>query len=141
MFDVILVSHGSFARAVLESAELICGDQERVKTYGLYLGESVDVFRDMVSGGIAESLTRGEVLVLSDIQSGSPFNVTCAAMGDMAFHHVTGMNLPMVIEALVDRVDLPIGEVVSNALALGASSMADVNALVNLDSEVEDDDE
>ena len=67
MFDVILVSHGSFARAVLESAELICGDQERVKTYGLHLGESVDVFRDMVRGGIAESLTRGEVLVLSDI--------------------------------------------------------------------------
>ena len=38
MFDIILISHGPFSKAILESAQLICGEQENVKTFGLYLG-------------------------------------------------------------------------------------------------------
>lgn len=139
MFDVILISHGPLARALLESAEFICGEQTRVKTYGLYLGEMVDEFRDTVYEGIKESLSRGEVLVLTDIQAGSPFNVTCAAMESLRFHHLTGMNLPLVIEVLTDRLDLPLERVVLNAMELGRGSIVDVNAFLEGFSDEEDD--
>jgi len=128
---VILISHGPFSQAVLESAELICGEQARVKTYGLYLGDSVDEFRDRIREGIEESLTRGDVLVLTDIQSGSPFNVTCAAMGELNFHHITGMNLPLVIEVLMDRIDMSVEEVIQCGMRLGKVSIVDVNELLD----------
>ena len=41
MFNVILISHGPLSKAILESAELICGKQEHVQTLGLYVEDSV----------------------------------------------------------------------------------------------------
>lgn len=130
MFDVILVSHGPYAEAILEAAELICGKQERVKTFGLCAGESVERFGNVVRQGIEESLSRGDVLVLTDIQMGSPFNVTCAALESLGFRHLTGMNLPLVIEVLTDRVDLPLEQAVRNGLELGRHGLVDVNAFL-----------
>ena len=129
MFDIILISHGLLSKAILDSAELICGKQDRTKVYGLFLGDSVDEFREKVKAGIAESLTRGEVLVLTDIQSGSPFNVTCAAMDEYGFCHITGMNLPLVVEMLTDRIDMDVSEAVRCGMRLSRNSIVDVNEL------------
>lgn len=132
MFDVILVSHGPFAKAILESAEFICGEQERVKTLGLYLGDSVDEFGSKVAEEIKESLSRGEVLVLSDLQYGSPFNVTCSAMGDLDFIHITGMNLPCVIQALSDRMDNSAAQTARNCIEFCSGSIVHVNDLLEV---------
>lgn len=138
MFDVILVSHGPLSKAMLESAEFICGKQDHVKTFGLYLGDSVDTFRDEVYAAIEESLSRGDLIVLTDIQSGSPFNVTCAAMGSCTFHHITGMNLPMVIELLTSRDFMSASELAGILADIGSMSVVDVNKL--LDDFLETDD-
>lgn len=130
MFDVILVSHGPLSRAMLESAEFICGKQDHVKTFGLYLGDSVDTFRNEVHAAIEESLSRGDLIVLTDIQSGSPFDVTCAAMGSHAFHHITGMNLPMVIELLTSRDFMSASDLAGTLADIGSMSVADVNKLL-----------
>ena len=131
MFDIILISHGPFSKAILESAQLICGEQDHVKTFGLYLGDSVDTFRDQVRAAIEESLSHGDLLVLTDIQSGSPFNVTCAAMGDYKFRHITGMNLPMVIEAFMSRDYMSCDELANSLMAVGAMSVVNVNKLLD----------
>ena len=138
MFDIILISHGPFSKAILESAELICGEQENVKTFGLYLGDSVDTFRDEVRAAIEESLSHGDLLVLTDIQSGSPFNVTCSAMGDYKFRHITGMNLPMVIEALMSRDYMSCDELANSLMAVGAMSVVNVNKLLDDYLDIED---
>lgn len=131
---------------MVESAEFICGEQDRIKTYSLYLGDSVEAFGEEVRAGIEESLTRGEALVLSDIQYGSPFNVTCAAMGDLDFIHITGMNLPCVIQALSDRIDLDVEQAARNCIEFCSGSIVHVNDLLeislsSLDDEDEDEDE
>lgn len=143
MFDLVLVSHGPLAKAMLESAEFICGEQDRVKTLGLYLGDSVDSFGEKVAAEIKESLSRGEVLVLSDIQCGSPFNVTCAAMDSLDFIHITGMNLPCVIQALSDRLDLTAAQTARNCIEFCSGSIVHVNDLleVALESIADDDDD
>lgn len=141
MFDVILVSHGPLAKALLESAEFICGEQERVKTLGLYLGDSVDEFRERVRSEIEESLSRGEALVLTDIQCGSPFNVTCSAMGELDFIHITGANLPCVIQALSDRIDLPAAETARNCIDFCGGSIVHVNDLLEVTLAMDEDED
>lgn len=140
MYKVILVSHGPLAQALLESAEFLCGAQQDVETLGLYLGDSVDEFGERVRASIEEGLAAGEVLVLSDIQSGSPFNVTCQAMGELDFSHVTGMNLPCVIQALWDREGKSAQEAAAECVAVSASTIFDVGELLR-GSLAEDDDE
>ncbi len=143
MFDVIMVSHGPLSKALLESAEFICGEQQRVKTFGLYLGDSVEEFGATVASEIRESLSRGEVLVLSDIQYGSPFNVTCALMGELDFIHITGVNLPCVIQALSDRMDCNAAQTARNCMDFCCGSIVHVNDLleVQLNTVVDEDDD
>ena len=54
MVEVILVSHGSYAKAMLESSELIVGEQENVTTFGFKLGENVDDLKDSIEEKIKE---------------------------------------------------------------------------------------
>ncbi|WP_440322885.1 PTS sugar transporter subunit IIA [Laedolimicola sp.] len=84
MFEIILISHGPLSKAMLETAQMIVGEQEHVTCFGLYLGDSVDLFRERVEEEIRNKLEESDVLVLTDMQSGSPFNVTVGAMGYFA---------------------------------------------------------
>lgn len=45
MFEIILISHGPLSKAMLETAQMIVGEQEHVTCFELYLGDSVDLFR------------------------------------------------------------------------------------------------
>lgn len=130
MFDVILVSHGPLAGAMLETAGLLCGEQERVKTFGLYPGDSIDEFFETICASIDESLGRGEVLVITDIQLGSPFNVCCRAMAGRRFRHITGMSLPVVTQVLMDRRVMSATEVAASAVEKGRGCVVDVNELL-----------
>lgn len=131
MFEVIIVSHGSLARSLFETAQLIAGEREGVKTFGLELGDSVDLFAAQVTSAIEESLARGDVLVLTDLQSGSPFNVTVGAMTEWQFRHITGVNLPLVIETLGIRDFMSLDEAFDELLAVGQSSVIDAGAYLN----------
>ena len=103
MFDVIVISHGDFSKAIVETAQMIVGEQEAVETVGLYLGDSVDLFRERVTEAVREHLRHNDVMVVTDMQSGSPFNVAVAAMEEHRFRHFTGMNLPMLLEIFSSR--------------------------------------
>ncbi len=129
MFDVMLISHGPLSQAMLESAQLICGEQSHVKAFGLYSDDSVDTFADTIKTEIRESLSNGELIVMTDIQSGSPFNVTCQAMLEMDFIHITGMNLPSVIQVLCDR-DASAEQACQNCFEFCGDSIVNVNELL-----------
>ncbi|MCI8402203.1 MAG: PTS sugar transporter subunit IIA [Lachnospiraceae bacterium] len=130
MFDVIVISHGGFAKAIVESAELIVGEQEAVKTFGLQLGDSVELFREQVEGEIGRRLEHDEVLVLTDMQAGSPFNVTVAAMDSHRFRHITGMNLPMLLEVFSSRPHASLDEVCDRLVERARETVLDVNELI-----------
>ena len=96
MYKIILVSHGDLAEAMYRTAELIAGKHEGVETFGLHLGDDVEAFRSTVESAIERAVKTDELLVLSDVQSGSPFNVAVGAMippcdGDESRHGGRGV--------------------------------------------------
>ena len=127
MFDVIIISHGDYSKAMLESAEMIMGKQERVKTMGLFPGDNVDTFRDNLFQAIKESLSRGDLLLLSDTKSGSPFNSAIAAMDELEFTHVTGINLPLLLEVFGNRKRKNPGQVKEIIFEMAPYTLVDVN--------------
>jgi PTS system mannose-specific IIA component len=130
MFDVIIASHGSLAKSILETAQLLVGGKKRVKTFGMYLGDNIDDFREAVTAAIEESLRETDVLVLTDIQSGSPFNVTVSAMANRKFKHITGFNLPLLIEVLSSCELMDLDEAYNEFIEIGKKGVLDVNALL-----------
>jgi PTS system mannose-specific IIA component len=127
VFDVIIISHGGYAQAMLESAEMIMGKQENVKTMGLFPGDSVDIFRENLFRLIRESITGDGLLLLSDTKSGSPFNCAVAAMDDMQFCHITGISLPLLLEVFGNRKKKSPEQVRDIIFELASYTLVDVN--------------
>lgn len=100
----ILVSHGDLAKSILESAQMIIGEQENVSAFGLYPTEDIGGLKDKIEVAI-EKVKDQEIICFTDLFSGSPFNAVVGLMGQYPISHITGMNLPMILEALMLRMN------------------------------------
>lgn len=49
---VIVVSHGSYARGLVDTAQMIAGEQEDLEAFGLEPEESVDTLREKIRESI-----------------------------------------------------------------------------------------
>lgn len=106
MVALLLVTHGDLAKALVGGVKLIMGDAPLVETYGLYHGDDIDGLKDTVKDAIIrlEEQSEGDgVLVLTDLLGGSPYNATARSFYELGNNVkaecITGVNLPMVLEA------------------------------------------
>jgi PTS system mannose-specific IIA component len=129
MFQLLLVSHGKLAKAMLESAEIIVGSQPEVKTLCLHPEDTPEAFREKINQILA-AWQDEDVMVLSDIRSGTPFNATASLMQQFNFRHISGINLGMLIEVLIDRELMTAEEAGDKLMELAGQSILDVNTLL-----------
>ena len=114
MIDIIIVTHGEYGKAMLASSELIMGEQENLQ---------------------AISCTRkgSEILILTDMRSGSPFNVTASLMKDHTFEHLTGINLPILLEILCSRTQMELKMMIAHIMSEGMKTLIHVNEMLKED--------
>ena len=126
MYRVMLVSHGELSKAILASAEMICGSQPDAVTHCLYEEDGPESLRERIVATL-DSWEGEDILVLTDIRSGTPFNVLCSLMEHRKFRHISGMNLAMVIEALLSSEFATSDEIAADLKAGFPDSILDVN--------------
>ena len=108
MVGIILASHGEFANGILQSGSMIFGEQANVVAVTLQPSEGPDDIRAKMEKAIASFENQDEVLFMVDLWGGTPFN---QANGLIDGHEdkwaiVTGLNLPMLIEAYASRLSM-----------------------------------
>jgi PTS system mannose-specific IIA component len=130
MLKIIVVSHGNYARELVNSAQMIIGELKNVQSFGLHPGDDVDSLRQDVFDAIANAKKESDVLVLTDMVSGSPFNVTASAMENLDFYHFAGINLPTFLEICSSREYLETDEICKSIVEQGKSTIVDVNELM-----------
>ncbi len=105
MVGIVLASHGGFADGIAQSAQMLFGEQDNFAHVILKLDEGPDDIRGKMEKAIASFDNQDEVLFLVDLWGGTPFN---QANGLAEKHDkwaiVAGMNLPMVVQALTERM-------------------------------------
>lgn len=104
---IIIASHGKFAEGIHQSGSMIFGDQEKVQVVTFMPSEGPDDLYAHFNDAIAQFDADDEVLVLADLWSGSPFNQASRVMGenpDRKMAIITGLNLPMLIQAYTERL-------------------------------------
>lgn len=97
----IIVSHGPFAKAALQSTEMIIGEQENVIT--------LEVDYDTTLEGMAKALKKvikdkgaENVIIFCDILGGTPANACIKNLDEFPnLSVVTGFNLPVLIESFM----------------------------------------
>lgn len=105
MVGIVLASHGGFADGIAQSAQMLFGEQDNFAHVILKPNEGPDDIRGKMEKAIASFDNQDEVLFLVDLWGGTPFN---QANGLAEKHDewaiVAGMNLPMVVQALTERM-------------------------------------
>lgn len=106
MVGIVLASHGELAAGVRQTGSMVFGDQENVAVVSLEPSMGPDDFRAKLEEAVSQLEDQEQVLFLVDLWGGTPFNQTSALIkGHDTWAIVTGLNLPMLIEAYSARMD------------------------------------
>jgi fructoselysine and glucoselysine-specific PTS system IIA component len=113
--QIILASHGKFASGILNSLQLICGDNQSVMAIDCYVEETFDLSKTISK--TMEQYQQDEVVVVTDIFGGSVNNEFLRYLGQPNFYLISGLNLPLLIE-LVTHINSkkPMSEIINMVL-------------------------
>ena len=121
MVGIIVCGHGLFASGLTSALELIMGEQENYQAVDFKKGETNTELTEKIHKAITNFEKMDNILVMSDLLSGSPFNTAVMeALKDERIKVVYGTNLGMLIETVLKRnMGENIDELLENALSTG----------------------
>lgn len=106
MVGIVLASHGEFAKGIKKSGAMVYGEQQNVEAVSLMPSDGPDDFRKKLERAVKKLDNQDEVLFLVDLWGGTPFNQSSAyAEEHEKWAIVTGLSLPVLIEAYTARFD------------------------------------
>lgn len=139
MVALLLVTHGDLANALVGSAKLIMGEAPLVESYGLYHGDDIDALKDTVKDAIVrlEEQSGGDgVLVLTDLLGGSPYNATARSFYELGSgvkaECITGVNLPMLLEAASGTSYMTLEELKNACLTSGPDGIVNLKDKIQI---------
>lgn len=137
---LVLVSHGTLAQGMHSVLKMLGGDSPAIKDCCLEDGMGADAFVARFKEVIAEIAPEDEVVLMGDIQGGSPLTNAMnelAAAGLLGSSVVfSGMNLPMAMTA---SMGLAAGDLESLRANLISEARQGITEIVLADDEDEED--
>jgi PTS system mannose-specific IIA component len=113
MIDIIIACHGDTATGLLSAAEMICGKQENVITLSLKPGMAAESFGSLLKETVDSLNSKNEIIIFTDLMGGTPSNQALKYfLNNDRIQIVTGVNLPMLIEAIFSSSTTNVEEVV-----------------------------
>lgn len=128
MIGIVLASHGALAEGMRDSAEMLFGSVEQVSCVSLQHGEDSGEFLERLRSAIDTVDTGEGAIVLCDILGGTPSN-RAAMLLDRA-QILAGMNLPLLLELLGQRLDGALN--LEHLLSVGRSGVVHMNPMFQL---------
>lgn len=139
MVSLIIGTHGSFSRELINSAELIYGKLENVNYITFLPGEGQKDLIDKYNTIINKLDKDSEVLFLVDLFGGSPFNTaSMLSIDNVNMDVVTGVNLPMLLEVYSNIDNSSLEELVSIAVNSAQKSICSLKKSIDLNREDDD---
>lgn len=123
MISIIVASHGEFAEALIHTSEMIDGKQQNVAAVTLAPSDGIDALESKFKD-VFKKLPRNDVLILTDLWGGSPFNAASKFVAEDPAHNalIAGVNLPLLLEAYMIK-DQSLSKVVDHLTNVAASSI------------------
>ena len=101
---IIVATHGAAAGPLINTTQMIVGQQENIATIDFLPGENVDTLVTKFENVLQTLDQRDGVIFLVDIYAGSPFNAaSLLSMKKDNWEVITGVNVPMLINVFLER--------------------------------------
>ena len=133
MIGLVIVSHGALAAGLKSAAEMIVGPQSGVRTVAMDAAADLDQLRSQIEAAVEEVGGVGAAVVLVDVMGGSPGNAS-AYLAMRGTPVVCGVNLPMLLEVLMQRDTETPPALAERALQAGRDSIIDLGRQLRVGS-------
>lgn len=141
MIGIIVVGHIHFASALRSAVQAIAGEQKQI-IYIDFLSEmSTEQLEQQLRQAIPQCQQGEGIIIFTDIAGGSPCNRASALLTEYSeLRVITGSNLPMIVNACLEREGLSLDELTSLILETGRVSIGQVKLQVESNKEISADD-
>ncbi|UJF16420.1 PTS sugar transporter subunit IIA [Jeotgalibaca sp. MA1X17-3] len=137
MINIILISHGYYAREALASAEMIVGKQEDCYSISVTDDKGLDRVEQDLLNIYSQLEDKRKVLILCDIFGGTPSNTAVRfLMNHPEIQVISGFNLPMLLDIFLSR-DSSLKDIASRMNTVYTDTMVDINKLLSKQEEEE----
>ena len=130
----LIVSHGAFAGGIRSALELIAGAVGGLYVLQAYLDENKPVEDELAH--LLDGVGAGEEwVVFTDLLGGSITNQVLRVAAGLPegrnIHVVAGVNLPLVIEVVLSDPEMPVEEVLAEAVVRARDQLVYVNGFIS----------
>ena len=135
MIQIVVVAHGGLADELVGSVEMIIGSAPGLYPVGLTPSENLEEYERKVTDAIAKVAADNAndgIIILADMFGGSCANVGAKIVSDYGAGNIaviTGVNLPMLLDTIVNRDVLNFDDLKKKILDAGSRSIVDMSQL------------
>ncbi|MES1217955.1 MAG: PTS fructose transporter subunit IIA [Bacteroidota bacterium] len=129
MRKFLIATHGTFAKGVKSSLDIIIGPMENVFLIEAYVSENKSI-EDEIKSVLQHVTDEDELIVFSDLMGGSITNQVLRTAKQENVHVVSGFNLPLLIDVLLADTETPVMEVIESAITNAKEQIVYVNKLI-----------
>ncbi len=131
MIGIVIVTHSQLGDALIEAAEFIIGKRpEALVSVSIDLNESAEVLRGKIATGIKKVKSKEGVLILTDMFGGTPSNLSYSFLEEGQIEVISGVNLPILIQAANTRAKLDLTKLAVKLEAFGKKSISLASGLL-----------
>ena len=131
MIGIVIVTHSQLGDALIEAAEFIIGKRsEALVSVSIDLNESAEVLRGKIAAGIKKVKSKDGVLILTDMFGGTPSNLSYSFLEEGQIEVISGVNLPILIQAANTRAKVDLTKLAVKLEAFGKKSISLASGLL-----------
>lgn len=125
MIGIVIVTHCQLGEALIEAAEFIIGERPgSLESVSIDLSENAEKLRNKISKGIKKVEGQEGVLILTDMFGGTPSNLSYSFLEEGRIEVLSGVNLPILIQAANMRKKMKLDQLASELESFGKKSIS-----------------
>lgn len=127
---MVVATHGKMSKGLIETLELIVGRSKNIASVTLLEGERPEDLKKKLQKAIKKEDSGDGVILFLDLFGGTPSNVSCLIARELNIEVVSGVNLPMLLEVIMNRKSKSLKELRNVAINAGKEGIKSINEIV-----------
>lgn len=125
MIGIVIVTHSRLGEALIEAAEFIIGGRSKaLVSVSIDINQSAEKLRKKIDEGIKKVDKKDGVLILTDMFGGTPSNLSYSFLEEGRIEVLSGVNLPILIQAVNTREKLELSKLATSLEKFGKKSIS-----------------
>ncbi len=125
MIGIVIVTHSQLGDALIGAAEFIIGSRPAsIESISIDLSENAEKLRGKIDRGIKKVMGQEGVIILTDMFGGTPSNLSYSFLEEGHIEVLSGVNLPILIQAVNMRKKMELDQLAANLEIFGKKSIS-----------------